>query len=594
MEKINLRSRLFIKLMGKVEVTLEELQAVEDYFFDGSGIEFSSDEINNIKQDFEYVFKDIKESTKEISFANCSTSIRDYILRYAPTEEIYFEGYEDFYGRLNNANINVSTELQKYIENTSDLTEYKMFKYLKTAQAMGLPLVISMEDISFAQKYISFSDVKVKIRDASEYQQMISVMDNVPQAIIIDEDFARQIVSGKVKLLPGMKVVLDINSIVDVNFEHIKYLAENAGLNSVRVLYGVNRTDEYSLEELKKLKEKIEELLSNISPSLPEIDRFIKVYQILGDKISYAFDNDGEASDRAEAHNLIGGLLEENHTCVCEGYAKILCQVLKGVSIDCRYVSGKALDLNSGHAWNQVKIDNRWYNCDLTWDAPKIHIRRALDFCLQSDSEFIFHSPKSMDVEKCSVSYDKNKLHSLLDYFLPLEFDEKMYSPEDVISLLGKIKEFGLEGIRVSINTGYEDEKTYLSVGNIISHNSVMWSENRIFIDSINEFVEKYMETYNTESVNRHGTASFVRSSEGIELVIVDTLKDELIKEGANLEPLFSTKGYNRVPPQSLINSIRGMESRKYQVASNRAEVEWDNRKKVKVKRENKVGEKNR
>lgn len=39
-----------------------------------------------------------------------------------------------------------------------------------------------------------------------------------------------------------------------------------------------------------------------------------------------------------------------------------------------------------GHYWNQVKIGNVWYNCDLTWDSPKIKEGERIKYCLKDDS----------------------------------------------------------------------------------------------------------------------------------------------------------------------------------------------------------------
>ncbi|MBQ7758663.1 transglutaminase domain-containing protein [Anaerotignum sp.] len=58
---------------------------------------------------------------------------------------------------------------------------------------------------------------------------------------------------------------------------------------------------------------------------------------------------------------------------VCEGYAravKLLCEV---ENIDCVLVtgdSGPAFDGKEDHMWNNVKIDDKWYALDTTWNDP--------------------------------------------------------------------------------------------------------------------------------------------------------------------------------------------------------------------------------
>lgn len=62
-------------------------------------------------------------------------------------------------------------------------------------------------------------------------------------------------------------------------------------------------------------------------------------------------------------------------TAVCEGIAKTFKFLLNALDIKCVVVKGKAADELSGivstdifHAWNMVKIDDKPYYVDLTWD----------------------------------------------------------------------------------------------------------------------------------------------------------------------------------------------------------------------------------
>ena len=41
-----------------------------------------------------------------------------------------------------------------------------------------------------------------------------------------------------------------------------------------------------------------------------------------------------------------------------------------------------------GHAWNQVKIDNKWYNVDATWDAGNLETIGYWKYALLDDKTF--------------------------------------------------------------------------------------------------------------------------------------------------------------------------------------------------------------
>ena len=51
-----------------------------------------------------------------------------------------------------------------------------------------------------------------------------------------------------------------------------------------------------------------------------------------------------------------------NKTAVCQGISNLMYRMLLAEGIDCRIVT------SDNHAWNIVKIDGKYYNCDATWD----------------------------------------------------------------------------------------------------------------------------------------------------------------------------------------------------------------------------------
>ena len=57
----------------------------------------------------------------------------------------------------------------------------------------------------------------------------------------------------------------------------------------------------------------------------------------------------------------------EDGVAVCSGYAKMFQFLAKAAGLDSTYVTGSA---GGPHAWNQVKVDGKWYNIDTTWNDP--------------------------------------------------------------------------------------------------------------------------------------------------------------------------------------------------------------------------------
>ena len=74
-----------------------------------------------------------------------------------------------------------------------------------------------------------------------------------------------------------------------------------------------------------------------------------------------------------DGHSVYGALVKKR--VVCEGYARTFKYILDGLNIDNVLISGTATNSNGStesHAWNYVKLDNKWYAIDVTWDDPII------------------------------------------------------------------------------------------------------------------------------------------------------------------------------------------------------------------------------
>lgn len=103
--------------------------------------------------------------------------------------------------------------------------------------------------------------------------------------------------------------------------------------------------------------------------------------------------------------------------CVCQGYAltfKMMCE-MAGLKVN--YVTGKGYSGGQwgGHAWNQVRIDGKWYNVDVTWDDPASpgkefsnHSGNRHDYFLISDARINKdHNATSSGSQTCSNDYDR-------------------------------------------------------------------------------------------------------------------------------------------------------------------------------------------
>ena len=99
-----------------------------------------------------------------------------------------------------------------------------------------------------------------------------------------------------------------------------------------------------------------------------DIQKVKAIYGWVTRNITYDYDAlDYDSLDRryGYAGTLHSGIFA--HQAICHGYSILLRAMLNEAGVDCMYVSGPTTE--GSHAWNMIRIDEKWYLCDSTWDA---------------------------------------------------------------------------------------------------------------------------------------------------------------------------------------------------------------------------------
>lgn len=314
MKKINLKSNLLIKLFGRDEITLKELQEMNEFILDGQGISFTEEEIENIKSDLVYVFKELNESTSKIYIANCPDFMKDYIIKNAPTPKIYFKGRED----LKENWIDVSDELEKYCGKIK--TEYELFSFVKDCQTFNSKPVITVKDFDIIQKYANIYDFKIKIKSKQEYQTLLQMVGDENVEVYTSKNILQEIVTRGQEVPSNLNFYIEIENMSELSVEELNFISDKTNIKSVYIpatsTEFIQEKDNYSIEEYTMLKDKVDTILSQVDNSKPEFDRFMQIYRILGESIEYEYDDDGEPTSRAEAYNLKGRIARWK-MCMC-------------------------------------------------------------------------------------------------------------------------------------------------------------------------------------------------------------------------------------------------------------------------------------
>lgn len=207
----------------------------------------------------------------------------------------------------------------------------------------------------------------------------------------------------------------------------------------------------YRNYNLDAVEAEINKIVDLVNDEMTDLEKIITIHDYLCLTIEYPQSDliNNRVSD--DAHTIKGAVIDK--IAVCDGYSTAFQYVMEKLGIDCTLVTGTG---NGGsHAWNQVKLDGKWYLIDVSWDDLTFDNLGGIkhEHMLKSESDFAGHSWTKTDYERCtSTTYDNafwadsNTL--LLDYnnywyYLDLEGVLRKHSLKDINAAGTKIATLG-------------------------------------------------------------------------------------------------------------------------------------------------------
>lgn len=219
-----------------------------------------------------------------------------------------------------------------------------------------------------------------------------------------------------------------------ISLEQLAKLKEQ-GVTNITVcnLDRNQRSTTYTIDDFISIKEKIKLEYIDGLPKIPDEDPdkekklFTYLYIKMAQNIQYDYfaselaSATGYARDMGEkfverASSLIGGVIDGKS--LCGGYSEILRNLMSEIGIDASVITGGGWtkkDNMPSHAWNQVKLDGRWYNCDITNDADFILAGLKLPFYLKSNEQFMRYeqypckNPEMVKAAECTVTDEQQE-----------------------------------------------------------------------------------------------------------------------------------------------------------------------------------------
>lgn len=191
--------------------------------------------------------------------------------------------------------------------------------------------------------------------------------------------------SKPVLLRPGISFVIQ-KALLD--YDHLNYMSGvryvyNKKNKNIKNLY----FDHYYLRDdiKKKIKitnDKVDEIiLQTITPSMSDYDKILAIHDYIINTTKYDYDSFITNNIPDYRHRAYGALIDKQ--AVCDGYARAFKLIMSKLNIPTSIVKG------NNHAWNIVKLDDKFYHIDLTYDDPYKEDKDILtyDYFLIPDEE---------------------------------------------------------------------------------------------------------------------------------------------------------------------------------------------------------------
>ena len=319
----------------------------------------------DIKQETFTEYKNIEEDIEEIYKFDSSAFM------------LYFSDIKNYERIINNTNINYYDKMYLRIRT---INEYNKFKSLKVNNR--IKLIVDLKDI----EVLNITDFELVIQVDKVYGLSISKLKELLSKYKITYILLGQIPyisKGYEYLYDVMSKMYNIDSSKKLELEKINKITND--------IYSV---DEYImiLDKFQRILEQLE--IKNI------IDGVYKVFYYIANNVSY--DNDGVNKTKITNQNLIGPVFY--NVGVCEGYSKFLQQMLSLIGVESSVVQGGGAKEEGGHVWNQVMINNKWYNADVTVASYDIRHDKKISTYLVKDSKLLYKTNTSISY-KCDEDF---------------------------------------------------------------------------------------------------------------------------------------------------------------------------------------------
>ncbi len=225
------------------------------------------------------------------------------------------------------------------------------------------------------------------------------------------------------------------------------------------IMQGYSR---YSPEEigsrLDALHEEADAFYATVPDGLSAYERELMVHDYLLARTAYDTDVDkvNLSANHPDIYTAYGAMVKQD--AVCEGYARAFQMLLNGLGVDCVSVIGTGAD--EMHIWNAVKLDEDWYNVDVTWDDQEEVYGRYLYFNVTDDALYSDHTPSPLftELNDDEINGEGDYSADVMNLFIPACNDDTMgYYCRDAAHL----EDYDGAAVKTALLTAAEKREEY-------------------------------------------------------------------------------------------------------------------------------------
>lgn len=302
--------------------------------------------------------------------------------------------------------------------------------------------------------YINISDIE----NIKKTDRLKGIFIELHEKVFIDEkiDFIKSLnqeISVVIKNISEMTAEAAVNLNKTLKMKYIIINDEN------------QEYDGYNIISYIYIRECIDKILADVKGNVSQEEKFLNVYKLILQNIKYT-DKVAEEGDRNYCDTLNGGIIDRESS--SKGIAITLKNLLSEFGIECNIIKGKVKDFDKEFYFNQVNLNNEWYNTDIALDIIVIkdfmrdnniskmkNAYKKFDFpnCAKSDKEF-FETHIFTNTNK-EICYKSINARAIRRFFKVGKYTENSL----IVSFIGKVKnKFGSKNTKFLLP---ESNKTY-------------------------------------------------------------------------------------------------------------------------------------